>query len=280
LAIFGPKVLGFDASGTIEALGSGCSRLKVGDEVWADLGQAGFKYGGIQMGAWAQYAVADESQVGLKPQGLNFTEAAALPLAALTDYQALKKAGSPWTGKKNLTVVVTSGSGGTGTPAIQLAKTYGAVRIITASSPSHTALLKELGATDVFDYHKGTIWEQLSDNSVDVVYDNYGAAGTADAAMSSIRPGGVFVFLPGKGGAVSKHPKEGVKQINYGLCDSSKHEDLDALKAIADKGQLKAVVQEIIPLDEINRALNTSFGGHVVGKLAIDCTVGYKTVHV
>jgi NADPH:quinone reductase-like Zn-dependent oxidoreductase len=280
LAILGPKVLGFDASGTIEALGSGCTRLKVGDAVWADLGKSGLKYGAIQLGAWAQYAVADESQVGLKPQSLNFTEAASLPLAALTDYQAFKKAGSPWTGKKNLTVVVTSGSGGTGTPAIQLAKAYGAVRIITSSSPSHMALLKELGATDVFDYHKGTIWEQLTENSVDIVYDNYGAAGTADAAMPSLRSGGVFVFLPGKGGAVSKNPKAGVKQINYGLCDSSKHEDLDALKAIADKGQLKAVVQESIPLAEINRALNTSFGGHVVGKLAIDCAAGYNSVLV
>jgi len=275
----GQKVLGFDVSGTIEALGSGCTRLKVGDAVWADLGK-GLESGTIQLGAWAQFAVADESQVGLKPESLTFTEAATLPLVALTDYQAFKKAGSPWTGKKNLTVVVVSGSGGTGVPAIQLAKAYGATRIITASSPSHAALLKELGATDVFDYHKGTIWEHLTENSVDIVYDNYGAVGTADAAMSSIRPGGVFVFLPGKGGAVSKHPKEGVTQINYGLCDSSKHEDLDALKAIADKGQLKAVVQETIPLHDIVMALNTSFAGHVVGKLAIDCAARYNRVLV
>jgi len=219
--------------------------------------------------------VENESQVGLKPHALNFTEAATLPLTALTDYQALKKAGSPWTGKKNLTVVITSGSGGTGVAAIQLAKAYGATRIITASSPSHTALLKQLGATDVIDYHKSTIWKELAEDSVDVVYDNYGAPGTADEAMPSLRSGGAFVFLPGKGGDISKHPKAGVKQINYGLCDSSKHEDLDALKAIVDGGNLKAVVQQTFNLDDIVKALDTSFAGHVVGKLAIDVASGY-----
>jgi len=274
VGFFGPKVLGFDVSGTIEDVGSGCTRLKVGDAIWADLGKFKLFHGGTQLGAWAQFAVADESQVGLKPDALSFTEAATLPLAGLTDYQALKKAreSTDWTG---LTVVITSGSGGTGVSAIQLAKAYGASRIITASSPSHAALLRQLGATDVFDYHTTTIWKELSEDSVDVVYDNYGAPGTADAAMPSLRSGGVFVWLPGKGGYASLHPKEGVTQINYGLCDASKHEDLDALKDIADAGKLKAVVQQTFALDDIVEALDTSFAGHVVGKLAIDCASGY-----
>merc|ERR1712046_436859 len=100
-------------------------------------------------------------------------------------------------------------------------------------------------------------------------YDNYGAAGTADLAMPSLRAGGVFEFLPGKGGDVSKKPKAGVTQINYGLCDSSKHEDLDALKAIADVGDLKAVVKQSFGLEDIISALNASFEGHAVGKIGI-----------
>jgi len=268
LTLLGPKVMGFDVAGTIEAVGSGCSRLKAGDEVWADLGKSSVLHP-IQLGAWADYAVADESQVGLKSTKHNFTEAASLPLVALTDYQAFKKAGAPWTAKKNLTVVVTSGAGGTGLPAIQLAKHYGATRIVTAASPSNFELLKNLGATDVFDYHKTTIWKELANNSVDFVYDNYGAPGTADLAMPSLRSGGVFEFLPGKGGAVSKNPKDGVTQINYGLCDSSKHEDLDALKAIADVGHLRAVVKQSFALEDILGALNASFSGHAVGKIGI-----------
>jgi len=268
MTLFGPKVMGFDVAGTVEAVGSGCTRLKTGDEVWADLGLKSI-LDPIQLGAWAEYALADESQVGLKSISHSFTEAASLPLVGLTDYQAFKKAGAPWTGKSNLTVVIVSGSGGTGLPAIQLAKHYGATRIITASSPSNFELLKSLGATDVFDYHKTTIWKQLDNNSVDFVYDNYGAHGTADLAMPSLRSGGVFEFLPGKGGSLSKKPKDGVTQIDYGLADASNHEDLDALKAIADLGHLKAVVKQSFALEQIVGALDASFSGHAVGKIGI-----------
>merc|ERR1712070_1020873 len=119
------------------------------------------------------------------------------------------------------------------------------------------------------DYHKTTIWKELEDDSVDFVYDNYGAPGTADLAMPSLKSGGVFEYLPGKGGGISKKPKSGVSQINYGLCDSSKHEDLDALKAIADVGDLRAVVKQSFPLEDILGALNASFSGHAVGKIGI-----------
>jgi len=269
LTLFRSKVWGFDVAGTIEQVGSGCTRLKVGDEVWADLGKSSLT-NPIQLGAWAEYAVADESQVGVKPTTLNFQQAGSLPLAALTDYQAFKKAGAPWTGHHNLTVVITSGSGGTGIPAIQMAKAWGASRIVTAGSASHADLLKSLGATDVIDYHKSSLWEALPENSVDIVYDNYGASGTSDAAVPSIRAGGVFIWLPGKGGAASKKPKEGVTQIDYGLCDSSHYEDLDALAALANAGKLKAVVQQSFALENVVQALNASFGGHVVGKVGLD----------
>lgn len=263
-----PHVLGFDVAGTVVEVGSNCQRLKVGDEVWADLGKS-FLSIGLQLGAWAEYAVADESQVGLKPGSLSFQDAASLPLAGLTDLQALRKAGAPWNGTQNFTVVVTSGAGGTGIPAIQLARALGASNVITASSPEHADLLKSFGATLVVDYHKTTIWEALPEDSVDVVYDNYGAAGTADLAMKVIRPGGVFIFLPGKGGGVSKHPKPGVRQINYGLCDSSKHEDLDALAAFTQAGHLKAYVSQAFGLEDFATAFNVSISGHALGKVGI-----------
>jgi len=263
------QVLGFDIAGNIVQVGAGCARLKVGDEVWADLGLGLGTPGGAELGAWADYAIAEESQVGLKPTSMSFEEAASLPLVALTDYQAFKKAGAPWTNRANFTVVITSGSGGTGLPAIQLAKAFGASRIVVSASASHATLLKSLGATDVIDYHTSTIWQELANNSVDVVYDNYGAPGTADAAMPSLRAGGYFVFLPGKSGDVSKHPKEGVKQMSFGIVDPSHHEDLDALKTLADGGQLKAIVEKTFPVEDIVKALNMSAGGHTVGKISI-----------
>jgi len=260
--------LGFDIAGTIEQLGAGCTRLKVGDEVWADLG-LGLGGPAPELGAWADYALAEESQVGLKPTSMSFAEAGSLPLVALTGYQAFKKVGAPWNGRNNFTVVITSGSGGTGLPAIQLAKAFGASRIVVGASASHTALLKSLGATDVIDYHTSTIWAALTNDSVDVVFDNYGAPGTADAAMPALRTGGAFIFLPGKDGDLSKHPKAGVKQMSFGIVDASPHEDLDALKIIADGGHLRANLEKSVPLEEIVTALNMSSTGHTVGKIGL-----------
>eukprot|EP00928_Gymnodinium_smaydae_P064337 TRINITY_DN47698_c0_g1_i1.p1 TRINITY_DN47698_c0_g1~~TRINITY_DN47698_c0_g1_i1.p1 ORF type:complete len:364 (-),score=63.66 TRINITY_DN47698_c0_g1_i1:194-1285(-) len=268
MTLWHPKVLGFDVSGVVAAVGMGCTRLKPGDEVWADLGKSSWMKP-VQLGAWAEYAVADESQVGLKPTKMSFADAASLPLVGLTDLQALRMTGAPWSDRTNVSVVVTSGAGGTGTPAIQMAKAYGASRIITAASPANEALLKRLGATDVLDYHKGTIWDALPENSVDIVYDNFGAPGTADAAMKAIRPGGVFIFLPGKGGGTAQHPKQGVQEINYGLCDSSKHEDMDALKDLAEAGKLEGVVDQTFELGDIVKAIQRGQSGHVVGKVSV-----------
>merc|ERR1711865_722955 len=114
------------------------------------------------------------------------------------------------------------------------------------------------------DYHTSTIWAALADNSVDIVFDNYGAPGTADAAMPALRTGGAFIFLPGKDGDLSKHPKEGVKQMNFGIIDASRHEDLDALKIIVDGGHLRAILQNTVPLEEIVTALKMSSTGHTV----------------
>lgn len=269
-----PAVPGFDVAGVVEAMDhedEQCGRFQEGDGVWADLGK-GLGNGDMELGAWAEYAVADCSQVGHKPKSMSFEDAASLPLVALTDLQALRMVGAPWQDRENLTVVVTSGSGGTGVIAIQLAKAYGAVNIITSASPRNADLLRSLGATLVVDYHESTIWEQLGDDTVDVVYDNFGAPGTADAAMPSLRANGDFIFLPGKGGSISQNPKPGVTQLDFGLCDASNYEDLDSLKGLAEAGSLRAVVPESYTLENIHDVLESSRGGHAVGKIGINIT--------
>jgi len=273
-----PAVPGFDLAGVVEVMDhedEQCGRFQEGDGVWADLGK-GLSTGQMQLGAWAEYAVADCSQVGHKPKSMSFEDAASLPLVGLTDVQALRMVGAPWqdwrTHRENLTVVITSGSGGTGVIAIQLAKAFGAQNIITSASPRNADLLRSLGATLVVDYHESTIWEKLGDDTVDVVYDNYGAPGTADAAMSSLKATGEFVFLPGKGGAISQNPKPGVHQVDFGLCDASSYEDLDLLKGVAEAGLLTAVVPESHTLENILDVLESSLGGHAVGKIGINIT--------
>lgn len=267
-----PHTLGFDVSGRVVDMGPGCTkRLKIGDEVWADLGKIWPLRGG-ELGAYAEYALADEAQVGLKPPTLSHVEAASLPLVALTSLQALRKT-QPWPvpgSGQNLSVVVTSGAGGTGFVGIQLARALGASDVVTAvGSEEHAQFVRSLGATRVVNYKTQSLWDFLGKDSVDVVFDNFGAPNTADAAMAAIRTGGKFIFLPGKGGALSKHPKPGVTQLNFGYTDSSSHADLDDLSSFVTSGQLKAHVDQSFELAQVIEAFNASVAGHVMGKIGI-----------
>lgn len=188
-----PHIPGFDSAGTVVKAGAK-SGFKVGDEVWL-----------MADNTYAQYVVSDGSKVGLKPKSMSMIEAASIPLASLTSLQCLQKTGAPWKkpSGKEFTVVVTSGSGGTGYVAIQMAKAFGATKVITSTSSKNIDFVKSMGADVVIDYHKTSIWATLSNDTVDVVYDNFGAPGTADDAMPSLKEGGVFIFLPGKNGALS-----------------------------------------------------------------------------
>merc|ERR1711904_721070 len=128
------------------------------------------------------------------------------------------------------TVVITSGQGGTGFLGIQIAKALGAARVITAATEPNIGLMKQLGADVVIDYHKQDLFDALPDNSVDIVYDNFGVPGTADKAMPKMRSNGTFlVLMGGNGGKVSSHPKPGVHQVSFGMMAASK-KDLDILR--------------------------------------------------
>jgi len=249
--------LGVDFSGEVVATGPLCS-LKVGDKVW-----------GATIGAYAEYAIVICAITGKLSDDVDPRAVGTLAEVGMTSAEALQRTGAPWEPTKNLTVVITSGSGGTGFVAIQLAKSYGAGKVVTATSgASNTAFVKSIGADVVVDYKVSDIFAPLANNSVDVVYDNYGAKGTADRAMAKLKPGGTFIFLPGKGGELSKHPKPGVRQMNYGLM-VPKASVLDELLDLYRRGALKPHVQATFPLTNVSGAFAQSAQGHVVGKLAI-----------
>ena len=128
----------------------------------------------------------------------------------------------------------------------------------------------------MIDYHTGSIWEHLTNNTVDVVYDNYGASGTADLAMPKMKSGGVFLWLRGKGGGKAHHPRKNVTEINYGLCDSSSHADLDALAVLADQGHLQPHVSKWFDLSQIPAAFNESQHGKAVGKIGVQIAPGQR----
>jgi alcohol dehydrogenase len=266
---------GADVAGTVVSC-PGCSRLQVGDEVWT-----------LASHAYAEYALSEEASVSLRPQSISFTDAGSIPQVGVTSLMCLKRTSpasppgtpmpfcefscSPWA-KDNVTVVITAGSGGTGSLGIQLAKAWGAAHIVTASTGDGIALCYALGATLVVDYMAEDLFAQLPADSVDYVYDNYGEAGTADKAMSSLRSGGVYLLLPHSEcfvtGAqappcLAANPKPGVAQYNYVTGpDYAAYTgpSLDELRALFDARSLVPLIDAVYPVTDIAAAFNRSAG--------------------
>jgi NADPH:quinone reductase-like Zn-dependent oxidoreductase len=186
--------------------------------------------------------------------------------------EATQPPSPPPAGCDGCEVFITSGAGGTGHVAIQIAKAWGAT-VTAVGGTADAYFMLRLGADKVVDYQaQSNIFAGIPQNSIDIVYDNFGAPGTADLAMPVLKPSGTFIFLPGKGGAISAAPKQGVRQIDYGLLNPGDHSDLDALSALVENGQLKPHVQTTFSIDgEIPAAFKVSQAGSPMGNyLLID----------
>jgi len=255
----GDSTLNGDCSGVVVAAGDGCPGIKVGDEVF-----------GFCLGAYAEYALASCDLIRPKPKNLTFVDAGSLPGVAVTGVQVFTAMGAPWEPSDNKTIVITAGQGGTGYIAVQIAKMLGAARVITAATGAGIPLVKSLGADVVIDYHKQELFDALKNDTVDVVFDNIGAVGTADSAMHALRAGGFFLLLTGGGqGTLSKHPKAGVKQVQFPIFTPSGH-SLDVLADGFSKGLLRPLTFATFSLSEVPQAFTRSTGHGILGKIAVD----------
>ena len=255
--------LGIDVAGTVAAVGAGVKRFKVGDRVWA-IGTRG---------AMAEYAIRPAPISGLLPAGIDLVAASTLPTVAMTSFGALRSAGAPWRRARNLTILITAGTGGTGYTAVQLAKAMGAQHIVTAASGPGIAFAKALGATTVVDYHVSSVYDAVADGSVDVVISNHKSNTTAGRAMGKLTTkGGVYVTLDGDTVAAADVPN-GVTQVAYDLFDPSEavrcQQYLDALGAMLENGTLIAHVEKTFGFDEAGSALAMEGQGHVLSKVAV-----------
>src|SRR3989442_5553016 len=149
-----PLIPGYDIAGIVEKTGAQITKIKVGDAVY------GYPTFG---GGWADYVTVKEWEVAAKPKSLNFAEAAAVPMCALTAWQALVSVAHL---KPGQTVLIHGGSGGVGSFAIQIAKAQGA-RVIATASTAHQSLLKKLGVDQAIDYTTTKFEDAVKD--VDVV---------------------------------------------------------------------------------------------------------------
>jgi NADPH:quinone reductase-like Zn-dependent oxidoreductase len=256
-----PAKLGTDMAGVVHSVGKGCTRLKPGDRVWADLADDG-------LGAYATYAKADESHLGLIPAGLAWDSASVLPLVSMTSLAALKATGAPWQTSKKPVVMVLGGSGGCGFTGIQIAKAFGASEIWTTTSFLNFDFVRSMGATKAFDYQTEDWTKIVPANSVDVVYDTVGVAGSAQKAMRAIQAGGWYVTIAGD---TAPNPKVGVKQQFIHKWPKNATV-LDEISTLVSSGKLIAEIQSVYSIYEMTQAFDDSAGGQVVGKLFINTT--------
>lgn len=253
-----PYILGWDISGEVVALGAGVTQFALGDEVY---GMPRFPN---EAKAYSQYITSPVTDLALKPKKLSFEEAAGVPLAALTAWQALFDTAQVQAGQS---ILITGGSGGVGHFAVQLAKWRGA-KVFTTTSTRNVEFVSKLGADEVIDYTKQHVVDVAKD--VDVVLDTVGGDALRQA-FQAIKANGVVVSLPGHKGAreigEELAPQYGVT-FHLILVHPS-GEQLATMAPLFDSGQLTTHLDAVFPLKEVGRAHTLSEGGRVRGKLVV-----------
>ncbi|ADI90665.1 NADP-dependent oxidoreductase [Acinetobacter oleivorans] len=269
-----PFILGNDFAGTVVEVGSKVTQFKAGDEVYAktDLN-----------GAFAEYTVVQQSSLALKPQNISMEQAAALPLVALTSWQALVEIAKVKAGQK---VLIHAGSGGVGSIAIQLAKSLGAT-VATTTSAKNSGWVKELGADIIIDYKTMDFEQELKD--YDVVLDTQGGK-TLEKSLNVLKRGGRLISIsgpPDHAFAEAINPNWFLKCVIPMLSWSIRHkakkrgitysflfmqpngQQLSKITELVEAGKIKPVVDQTYDFIQIKEALQYVNTGRAKGKVVL-----------
>jgi len=245
-----PLIPGYDIAGVVEKTGAKVTNLKAGDAVY------GYPTFG---GGWAEYVTVKQWEMAAKPKALNFAEAAAVPMGALTAWQALVDTAQLHPGQ---TILVHGGSGGVGSFAVQIAKARGA-RVIATASTANQDLLKQLGADVAIDYTK-TRFEDVA-KDVDAVLDPVGKE-TLARSYGVVKKGGIVMSLVARPDPVELE-KRGIRGAAISAHPDA--EDLAEIARLIDAGKIKPVVTEVLPLSEAIAAQRQAETHHTRGKLVL-----------
>lgn len=255
------KILGADIAGRVEAVGSNAKQFQPGDEVFGDLSACGF-------GAFAEYVCVPESALACKPANTTFEEAAAIPQAALAALQGLRDKGQIQGGKK---VLINGASGGVGTFAVQIAKSFGA-EVTGVCSTRNLDMVRSIGADRVVDHTQ----EDCTQNGqrYDLILDT-AAYRSASDYQHALNPKGVYVLVGGsmvrlfqvmaRGPWISM---PGGKKLDF-LVSKPNREDLGILKALVETGKVTPVIDRRYKLSEVPEAIRYLEEGHTRGKVVI-----------
>ncbi|HHY6931023.1 TPA: NADP-dependent oxidoreductase [Burkholderia ambifaria] len=246
-----PFTPGVDAAGTVIAVGRNVTTLKPGDDVMGFIGI---------VGAFATRAVVEATRLARKPASLAFTDAAAIPAATLTAWQALHEHGVLQPGQS---VLIHGAAGGVGSAAVQLARLAGARVIGTGSGPSRQ-YVESLGADAFVDYRTEDFAERVS--MVDLVLDLIGGK-TQEKSWSVLKPGGTLVSTVARPDAARAKAAQATGRHFATRSDATQLGHLATLHA---SGDLRAHIDSVFGLSHVGQALHHSKGGHVRGKIVVD----------
>lgn len=253
-------VPGIDLAGVVADVGSSVTRFQIGDEVY-----------GVGKGTFAQFAAARESKLAMKPSGLTFEQAAAVPVSGLTAQQGLVDVGRLQSGQH---VLITGASGGVGTYAVQIAKANGAT-VTGVCSTAKVDLVRSLGADHVVDYTRDDFAD--SDHRYDLILDIGGSASLTRLRRVLTRRG-TLVIAGGEGGgrllgvgrqlrAVALSPF--IRQRLKMFVAKDHHLPLERLTKLIDDGLVVPALERGYPLAEAAEAMRHLEGGRVRGKLVV-----------
>jgi NADPH:quinone reductase-like Zn-dependent oxidoreductase len=254
-----PFTVGWDVAGVVEAVGGGVTRFARGDRVF---GMPRFPG---EAAAYAEYVTSPSRQLARVPEHLGDVEAAALPLAGLTAWQAFVETADVQPGQR---VLILAAAGGVGHLAVQIAKARGAYVLGTARSAKHP-FLAELGADEAVDYTTDTVEERVRD--VDVVLDLVGDE-ISRGTLSTLRDGGIFITVPSGAGVGPLLELAGGRVRVTGILVEPDRAGMEAIAALAESGALRAHVSRTFPLEQAADAHELGETGRTQGKLVL--TVG------
>ena len=254
-----PLIPGWDAAGIVERIGPGVTRFQVGDEIFAYCRKPV-----VQGGAYAEYIALAEEHMAFKPRNTTFTEAAGIPLTALTAYQALVDAARVKSGER---VLIHAAAGGVGGFGVQIAKDRGALVWGTAGSRNGD-YVRSLGAERVIDYRRDDfrkVVQSAYPDGVDVVFDCVGGD-VLKKSVEIVRKGGRLISIV-----------DSLDEGSLGRADirfefvfvAPNSKELSELGQMVEKGRLKVHLEEVLPLEAAAKAHELSESRHTRGKIVL-----------
>ncbi len=263
------KILGADIAGQVEAVGRNVKEFSPGDEVFGDICESGY-------GGFAEYASASENALAEKPANLTFEEAAAVPLAAVSALQGLRDKGQIQPGQK---VLINGASGGMGTFAVQIAKSFGA-EVTAVCSTRNLDMVRSIGADHVIDYTKEDFTKNGQRYDLILAVDGYHSIFDYKRALS---PKGIYVMVGGTmaqmyqamllGPFISMTGSKKMRILSAG----PNQKDLIFLKELLLAGKIKPVIDRVYPLSDVPQAIRYLEEEHARGKVVITLEHNNKT---